>query len=134
MIKYIGDRVGGRVLVQKVYSDGPTSPVKERQDLANHSPDGFEWGYGGSGPAQLALAILADATDDWTALVLYQQFKWAVIAKLPQKKWEIQEETVQQWIDHVLSTRPELGDAIVERMVDDAVERGYPKDLRQRGG
>lgn len=31
-----------------------------RLDLMNHSPSGFEYGYGGSGPAQLALAILAD--------------------------------------------------------------------------
>jgi len=37
--------------------------------LWNHSPDGFEWGYGGSGPAQLALAI-------------YQDFKLALIAAL----------------------------------------------------
>ena len=29
-------------------------------DIRNHSPSGFNWGYGGSGPAQLALAILAD--------------------------------------------------------------------------
>lgn len=31
-----------------------------RLDLVNHSPAGLNWGYGGSGPAQLALAILAD--------------------------------------------------------------------------
>ena len=36
-------------------------PLDPRLDLANHSPTGFEWGYGGSGPAQLALALLADA-------------------------------------------------------------------------
>ncbi|HXR05085.1 MAG TPA: DUF6166 domain-containing protein [Verrucomicrobiae bacterium] len=35
-------------------------PLNPRLDLYNHSPTGFEWGYGGSGPAQLALAILAD--------------------------------------------------------------------------
>lgn len=34
--------------------------LNPRNDLCNHSPDGFEWGYGGSGPAQLALAILVD--------------------------------------------------------------------------
>ena len=26
--------------------------------VRNHSPDGFSWGDGGSGPAQLALALL----------------------------------------------------------------------------
>jgi len=31
-----------------------------RLDLVNHSPSGFEWSYGGSGPAQLALTLLAD--------------------------------------------------------------------------
>ena len=30
------------------------------QAVRNHSPTGFAWGYGGSGPAQLALAILID--------------------------------------------------------------------------
>lgn len=35
-------------------------PLNPRFDLANHSPNGFEYGYSGSGPAQLALAILAD--------------------------------------------------------------------------
>lgn len=34
-----------------------------RLDLYDHSPTGFEWGYSGSGPAQLALAILADHFD-----------------------------------------------------------------------
>jgi hypothetical protein len=35
-------------------------PLPLRCDLVNHSPTGFSWGYAGSGPAQLALAILAD--------------------------------------------------------------------------
>jgi hypothetical protein len=53
--------------------------------LDNHSPTGFEWGYGGSGPAQLALAILADALcDDRRAARLHQAFKWKVIARLDQ--------------------------------------------------
>lgn len=58
-------------------------PLDPRWDLANHSPDGFSWGYYGSGPAQLALAILADFTEhDGFALIHYQTFKEVVIAKL----------------------------------------------------
>lgn len=54
-----------------------------RHDLVNHSPDGFSWGYGGSGPAQLALAILADFTgNDELARVWHQTFKDEFIAKL----------------------------------------------------
>lgn len=34
-------------------------PLPPRNDLVDHSPDGFSWGYAGSGPSQLALALLA---------------------------------------------------------------------------
>ena len=45
-------------------------------ELANHSPTGFEWSYGGSGPVQLALALLADCLKDHElALRFYQSFK-----------------------------------------------------------
>lgn len=60
--------------------------LNPRRDLVNHSPDGFAWGYEGSGPAQLALAILADhLKDDDRALAIYQQFKRMVIARLPRE-------------------------------------------------
>src|ERR1051326_4717889 len=53
-----------------------------RLDLRNHSPTGFEWGYGGSGPSQLALALLTDALGhDEMALDYYQQFKWAAVSR-----------------------------------------------------
>jgi hypothetical protein len=58
-------------------------PLPLRLDLWNHSPTGFEFGYGGSGPAQLALAILADCCGDELAAAYHQAFKWAVIARLP---------------------------------------------------
>lgn len=41
-------------------ADGSRYPLPTHWDIYNHSPTGFEWGYSGSGPAQLALAILAD--------------------------------------------------------------------------
>ena len=40
------------------------------------------WGYGGSGPAQLALAILLAVTDEATAEQFYQRFKWSVISPI----------------------------------------------------
>lgn len=64
--------------------------LNPRFDLAMHSPDVFEWSYGGSGPAQLALAILADhLNDDEQAMNLYHRFKWAVIAGLPRRGWTL---------------------------------------------
>ena len=50
--------------------------------LRRHSPGDFSWGYGGSGPAQLALAMLLEWTTEATALALYQYFKHEVIAGL----------------------------------------------------
>lgn len=71
-----------------------------RLDLFNHSPDGFEWGYGGSGPAQLALALLADATcSDEVARKLHQPFKWASIAVLDRDDdWQMTDAEIREWI------------------------------------
>lgn len=54
--------------------------------IRKHSPDGFHWGYGGSGPAQLALAILLEYLPIPVAENYYQRFKQAFVAKLPQSK------------------------------------------------
>lgn len=75
------DSIGGTP-VYRVTEDG-REELDPRLDLANHSPDGFSWGYRGSGPAQLALAILADSRDDSFAVKHYQTFKNKVIAKHP---------------------------------------------------
>jgi hypothetical protein len=73
-----------------------SSPLPLRLDLATHSPTGFEWGYGGSGPAQLALALLADALgDEEQALALYQSFKWQVVAVLPASGWQLSADAVR---------------------------------------
>ncbi|HMF28341.1 MAG TPA: DUF6166 domain-containing protein, partial [Candidatus Cybelea sp.] len=61
MKSYCGDRrTDGTVRVMVTEPGKPDYELPLRLDLYNHSPDGFEIGYGGSGPAQLALAILAD--------------------------------------------------------------------------
>ena len=74
-------------------------PLNPRHDLCNHSPDGFEWGYGGSGPAQLALALLADHLgNEPMALANYQAFKSEVIAGLDDDQWLLTNEDV----DHAL--------------------------------
>jgi hypothetical protein len=71
-----------RVLVLPLEA-GVGYPLPLRLDLQNHSPTGFAWGYGGSGPAQLALAILADHLgDDARAARLHQRFKWRAIGPL----------------------------------------------------
>lgn len=53
------------------------------QKVVNHSPDGFNWGYGGSGPAQLSLAILLLYWPKNMATKYYQDFKFKFIGGLP---------------------------------------------------
>lgn len=77
-------------------------PLAPRLDLRNHSPTGLEWGYCGSGPAQLALAILADHLEDnQRALDLYQRFKWTVVAELPKRGWTLTSEEIDGALDTI---------------------------------
>lgn len=68
-----------------VISNGHACLLPPRNDLRNHSPDGFSWGYLGSGPAQLALAMLMQVFQDWSRVQpIYQIFKEHFIARIPQ--------------------------------------------------
>jgi len=74
---------------RRIWIDGKELLPKKSQKLINHSPDGFNWGYAGSGPAQLALAILLKVSGDKKiALSNYQPFKQIVIARLPCRDFE----------------------------------------------
>ena len=75
----------GQWQARRVWLDGRELTPERSQRLRNHSPDGFNWGYGGSGPAQLALAVLLMVCHcDQQAYACYQRFKWRVIATLPE--------------------------------------------------
>jgi hypothetical protein len=57
----------------------------EGQKYHNHSPDGFNHGYSGSGPAQLAISVMiAVYGKPVIGSYHYQHLKDAVIAKMPQ--------------------------------------------------
>ncbi len=67
---------------RKVHVGGIELDPAPSQKLVNHSPDGFAWGYAGSGPAQLALALLLHFTKDeeWS-LQHYGRFKTEIVAR-----------------------------------------------------
>lgn len=68
--------------------------------LRNHSPTGFEYGYGGSGPAQLALAILLNALpSEEAALDHYQEFKRDYVAGQSASFWAIEQRTIIAWYE-----------------------------------
>ena len=75
-------------------------PLDWQASLAvyNHSPSGVEWGYNGSGPSQLALALLLTVTDRETAEWRYQQFKREVIANITDREWTLPLRDLQRWL------------------------------------
>ena len=82
-------------------------PLDARLDLRAHSPTGLNWGYGGSGPAQLSLALLADffgscGIGDAVALALYQLFKFRCIATITGDDWLLDEETVRLELSRII--------------------------------
>jgi hypothetical protein len=93
---------------------GSTQPLDPRFDLRNYSLSGFDWGYEGSGPLQLALALLADyrrtrdprpvlearaqAMDtmaDSMAFLGHQEFMRRVVALLPYDGWQLTRSELQ---------------------------------------
>lgn len=98
---YIGVRPDGPGSARVFIEHGAN--LNPRFDLRNHSPDGFEWGYFGSGPAQLALALLCDVLggDDeagFLAAKLYQDFKAEKVAALQGDRWQMTAGEIRDWI------------------------------------
>lgn len=107
-MKYTGKRtnIGAVVLVER--DRGANSMLPPRADLRNHSPDGFEWGYAGSGPAQLSLAICAHAiNNDARAQRVYQHFKARVVQHWKENAWEISRERVLEIVEQIESEKQE---------------------------
>lgn len=106
MKTYSGHRTeaGCAVTVQEGTDSRGLDP---RFDLRTHSLTGFEWGYGGSGPAQLALALAADVLeDDDAALDIYQRLKFRLVGQLPKDGWSLTERELADTIRSLARTEP----------------------------
>jgi len=82
---------------RQIMLDNKELKPERSQMVFNHSPDGFSWGYDGSGPAKLALAVMLEFVDKSIALKLYQKFKEEIIANMPQMDFEFTFD-IQKWI------------------------------------
>lgn len=101
------------VFVENVVDDEP-SDSRPLTHIPYHSPDGFEWSYAGSGPADLALAILADYFEEppefvlaalrsmWTprskAAALHQSFKEGFVATEHRDEWQLPGDDIEAWL------------------------------------
>lgn len=74
--------VWGEHDTHEVYLNANKLDIKPSIKVWNHSSE-FNWGYGGSGPAQLSLAILLTYIPRQFAVKLHQKFKFKVVASWP---------------------------------------------------
>ena len=88
-----------RIRLISVSSTRPVRPSEHKSILSF----GFNWGYAGSGPSQLALALLYDVTGKAeVALIAHQGFKHDVIAKLPtEEDWQLTSIQIENWIEEL---------------------------------
>lgn len=95
--------------------DQPGRKLPLRRDLVDHSEE-FNWGYHGSGPAQLALALLADHLgDDGAAVALHQVFKRLVIARLDGAIWALNAADIDVALGPSPATAGDLADSPTRR-------------------
>ena len=112
-----GDVIVRRVPVSQDARDDPprgTVVTNVPRTVIHHSPTGYEFGFGGSGPADLALNVLnlfvppgADGlppvrcyrhTASRTAWQLHQSFKWKFIGPLPEEGGVLPGTLIRAWI------------------------------------
>lgn len=84
-------KLSGKIDTREVLLNGKPLNPEPSQAVINHSPDGFLWGYGGSGPAQLAAAVMLECCEDKDkAIKKHQHFKWKEIAALPDGDFDVE--------------------------------------------
>ena len=120
---YRGTRLtgpAGQVWGVVVTVDGADLDIAPSLALACKSPTGFEWGYGGSGPGQLSLAILLDVTGDAdTAFDSFQWWKWCRVVNWGDW-WEITAGEIRADLEQLRRERDAMNafDAAASEVID----------------
>lgn len=116
MKKYVIRRDGASRSVSCTVQETNSGRVYPLRHVVLHSPTGFNFGYLGSGPADLALSILCDYFDEFPtrehlyegkfkAQPHYQTFKTQVIAFIDDRGRTITSSEIARW----LASREKLG-------------------------
>jgi hypothetical protein len=128
MKTYRGSRERGKVWIESAEYEGGWRDLPLRLDVFSHSPSGFERGYLGSGPAQLALAILCDYLGEPQLAVRFdQEFTEDIGARWKGDEWTLTEHEIAEWFnkaardERVRLTRQAIA---LERQLDSV----YPRE------
>jgi len=92
---YKGKRTRHAILLPEVEVTVNGEPLEHQ---VYHSPTGFEWGYLGSGPSDLARSILWDHLGKEPSHSLYQDFKFRFVSGW-KDEWQITSEEIQNWMN-----------------------------------
>ena len=94
---------GVEVTVEIVDKDMISKDVYPLHHHIKHSPSGFEWGYNGSGPTELARCILADHFNNDIEKIdrsqdMYIKFRNEVIASMIYPAWIMDSNFLSEWM------------------------------------
>lgn len=81
-------------------------PISSRFEI-RHSPDGFQWGYSGSGPTELARAILLAVIprDDRVRHPrCYRTFRDRFISRIKADEFTLDSKEVEEWYEEWVLT------------------------------
>ena len=124
-VRYRGHRTPDGCLVEVLPADmkGVRAIGVPLRHHVRHSPTGFEWGYEGSGPADLARSLLAHHLGDIVPHPrVYQEFKRRAIATIARtdngQHWELSSGYVAQLLATIMD---EIG-ATCPICLDDGAE------------
>ena len=135
MKTYRGNRERGKVWIESPDYQGGWRDLPLRLEVFNHSPSGFEWGYLGSGPAQLALAILCDYLGEpQLAVRFYHEFTEDIVVRWKGDEWTFTEQEIEEWFnkaardERLRLTREAI---TLERQLDSMYESESDFDFRR---
>jgi hypothetical protein len=103
---FSGERLDRMPMVWVIESGKVQRALPLHLEVRNHSPSGFEWGYMGSGPAQLALAMCVELVGRERAERVYQLVKDRLVAPIQADKWWLSGRKV---LDEIESIEREQG-------------------------
>lgn len=97
-----GEKTADGCIVE-IDNEGDVTPLSLEKSLqvVNHSPDVFQYEYNGSGPVQLAAAILYETTGDPELTQQYYQFFHRDYVAMCGDTFETTEHEVSEWLRSV---------------------------------
>ena len=97
---FAGERAEGETRVTVTQGGQHSRDLPLRLAVRNHSPTGFEWGYCGSGPAQLALAFCIEVVGVDRAERSYQSVKDRLVAAIQDDAWMMSGTRILEAVEH----------------------------------